>query len=404
MRQCTIAIVGAVALSIAVPDTANARPRFGPGMIFGAFGAILGGLRPAIGHRSGRESTGSRENSGSRETGRASTRATGDEDAVERRPVVANRAVATRHIGWRGPVFWPHASDDIVDYALFPSAADNRFWAYGFGDILDGVFAPSVGRGGAVVAATDNDAASEAKASAVEADVCGGAAASGGADRVIERIEQALHPGAAKDGTLAALRTALVRAGDTIKAACRTAMPATPSERLDAMLERIWAMRDATLTIRIPLETFYQSLTDEQKARLDGSDWALMGIAVEATDDRAGAQPRMCGEPAPALMEWPKRAIERVLRPSEQQRASLEELRMRLMGMAQLIMSSCPAPSSATPLGRLAATMDRLDVMLFAVMSLGPAVQQFYDSLGDKQKADLHKVMLQQARRAGGDS
>ena len=47
--------------------------------------------------------------------------------------------------------------------------------------------------------------------------------------------------------------------------------------------------------------------------------------------------------------------------------------------------------------------MDRLDVMLFALMSLGPAVQEFYGSLSDKQKANLHKVVLQ-ARRPGGDS
>jgi hypothetical protein len=52
-------------------------------------------------------------------------------------------------------------------------------------------------------------------------------------------------------------------------------------------------------------------------------------------------------------------------------------------------------------MGRFAAATDRLGVMLFAVMSMSPALQQFYDSLDDKQKAGLSRA-LQQARQSGG--
>jgi hypothetical protein len=408
MRNWKILIIGAVALSIALPASANARPKFGPGALLGMFAAPFGallGARSSLGQRGSREDAGprqrgSRENANTRERGtregattRTPARATEESrDASAEPPAAANRAALTRHVGWSGPVFWPHASDDMFDYALFPAAADNKFWAYGFGDILESVFA-----------------ASASNPPAAAADVCGGSAAAS-AERVTERIEQALATDPAKDGThaamrtaitLTALRSALTEAGERIRAACRTAMPATPPERLDAMAERVWAMRDATLTMRIPLETFYASLSAEQKARLDGSDWALTGVAADATEGRAGGEPRACTQQA--VGEWPARTIERVLRPSNEQRASLEALRMRLLGMAQVIMSACPAAGSAGPLGRLAAAMDRLDVMLFATMSLGPAVQEFYGSLSDKQKADLHKVVLQ-ARRAGGDS
>ena len=41
MRPWTISILGAVAFSLAAPATADARPRFGPGMILGAFTAPL---------------------------------------------------------------------------------------------------------------------------------------------------------------------------------------------------------------------------------------------------------------------------------------------------------------------------------------------------------------------------
>ncbi|HZN29263.1 MAG TPA: Spy/CpxP family protein refolding chaperone [Xanthobacteraceae bacterium] len=406
MRKCTISIIGAVAVAIALPASADARPKFGPGALLGMFAAPFGallGARPSLGQRGTREDgtprqRGSREGTNTRERGaregaaaRTPARATDENRDARAEPPAANRAAPSRHVGWSGPVFWPNASDDMFDYALFPAAADNKFWAYGFGDILEGVFAAST---------TNQPAAA--------ADVCGGSAAAS-ADRVTERIEQVLAPDPAKDGThaamrtaitLTALRSALTEAGERIKAACRTAMPATPPDRLDAMAERVWAMRDATLTMRIPLETFYASLTAEQKARLDGSDWALTGVAADATEGRAGGEPRACAQPAAG--DWPARTIERVLRPSDEQRASLEALRMRLLGMGQVIMSACPAAGSAGPLGRLAAAMDRLDVMMFALMSLGPAVQEFYGSLSDKQKADLHKVVLH-ARRPGGD-
>jgi hypothetical protein len=40
-------------------------------------------------------------------------------------------------------------------------------------------------------------------------------------------------------------------------------------------------------------------------------------------------------------------------------------------------------------MGRFAAVTDRLDVMLFAVMSMSPVLQGFYDSLNEQQKTGL---------------
>jgi mannose/fructose/N-acetylgalactosamine-specific phosphotransferase system component IID len=51
-------------------------------------------------------------------------------------------------------------------------------------------------------------------------------------------------------------------------------------------------------------------------------------------------------------------------------------------------------------MGRFAAATDRLDVMLFVAMSMSPALQQLYDSLDDKQKADLNRA-LRQPRPSG---
>ncbi|MGB9001460.1 MAG: hypothetical protein WCC43_20475, partial [Pseudolabrys sp.] len=31
------------------------------------------------------------------------------------------------------PVFWPHASANLIEYIFFPKGRDDRFWAYGYG-------------------------------------------------------------------------------------------------------------------------------------------------------------------------------------------------------------------------------------------------------------------------------
>src|SRR6266849_1603803 len=119
MRQWTIPILGAVVLSLAVPATADARPRFGPAALFGAFAGplrgMLGGFRPVIRQRGYR----------ARAARRPPARDTGGETRVERAARVERPVASLRHVGWIGPVFWPSASDDMFAYALFPNGTDN---------------------------------------------------------------------------------------------------------------------------------------------------------------------------------------------------------------------------------------------------------------------------------------
>ena len=294
---------------------------------------------------------------------------------------------------WVGPVFWPHASDDMFEYTFLPNGAGERFWAYGHRD-LHGVFADLGSfRGARAVAAA-------ADTKEPPTDMCGSVAATSSADGVIAHIEQAVQPSAAQHEMLGQLRTALTQASDRVKAACRTTIPATPLERLDTMQDRIWAMRDAVLTVRMPLEHFYNSLNEEQKARLNGGETDQRRIAGQGNYARERAVAQMCREHTSALSDT--RAIESALRPSAEQRASFAELQMRLAGLAQLIMSSCPTQTPDGPLGKLTVAQDRLTTMLFAVMTIGPALQTFYDSLSDTQKAEFDKVIRQQLRAGLG--
>jgi hypothetical protein len=160
-----------------------------------------------------------------------------------------------------------------------------------------------------------------------------------------------------------------------------------------AIQDRIWAMRDALLMLRLPFEKFYNSLTDEQHWRLRRVESDSRGTGAKIADGRAP----ICADPAGL---GPIHVMERAVRPTEQQRASLETLRLRSAGMAQLIVSSCPTSPLLGHMGRFAAAMDRLDVMLFAVMSMSPALQDFYESLDDKQKTSLNRA-IGQTRRSG---
>jgi hypothetical protein len=190
------------------------------------------------------------------------------------------------------------------------------------------------------------------------------------------------------------LRRALAQAIERIAAACPAAMPTTVAERLKAIQDRIWAMHDALLTIRLPFETLYNSLTDELRQRLRREELESAGLAAGASEgpgqtvvDRRAPT---CAEPAAGTAEWIMRAIAPAAH--EQQRAGLEALRQRSAAMAQLIAGSCPSDAHLDD--PVALAKDRLDVMLFVVMSMSPVLQQLYDSLDDKQKAGLGRVAI----------
>ena len=188
----------------------------------------------------------------------------------------------------------------------------------------------------------------------------------------------------------------LAKVEERIAAACPAAMPTTVAERLKAIQDRIWAMHDALLTIRLPFETFYTSLTDQQRQHLRRQQPGLAELAA-GTEGRgqtlADGRAPTCAEPAAGTADSIMRAMERAARPSEQQRAGLEALRLRSAAMAQLIAGSCPSNAQLDPMTRFAAAKGRLDLMLFAVMSMSPALQQLYDSLDDKQKVGLARAL-----------
>jgi hypothetical protein len=114
------------------------------------------------------------------------------------------------------------------------------------------------------------DTATNAQASAVSqaADTCK-QPKQGLANLPIEKIEDAVNPTNAQEAELGRLQDATSKAVSIMQAACPDEIPITPPGRLDAMERRLTAMIDAANTVKPALESFYASLTSEQKARFN---------------------------------------------------------------------------------------------------------------------------------------
>ena len=204
----------------------------------------------------------------------------------------------------------------------------------------------------------------------------------------IERIQQLIMPTDEQRMALDDLANASVRAAQIIKTACPTSVAFTPTGRLAAMQQRIEAMAQAIDVVRSPLETFYGALTDEQKAQLN---------AANQTPEQQNARARgslglNCSATNAATRSGRGRRSSAAVRPNEAQLVRLNALQSAAAQAAEQLAASCPSELPVTPPARLAAVAKRLDVMLQAVKSVRAALDDFYGSLNDEQKAQFNLI------------
>ncbi|MGA9454603.1 MAG: Spy/CpxP family protein refolding chaperone, partial [Pseudolabrys sp.] len=82
-------------------------------------------------------------------------------------------------------------------------------------------------------------------------------------------IEDVINPTDAQQAELNRLEEATSKAVEIMQAACPDETPLTPPGRLDAMEKRLQSMIDAAKTVKPALQSFYSSLSGEQKARFN---------------------------------------------------------------------------------------------------------------------------------------
>jgi hypothetical protein len=162
-----------------------------------------------------------------------------------------------------------------------------------------------------------------------------------------------------------------------------------PVERVRALQNALWTVRDAAVLVRVPLARFYESLSEEQKKPfiVSAQQPDLRAMAMNAQGGNRDEIARRCGMSKTA--EWPTRHIELFLQPSDAQRASLENIQKKSFEMAQFLLASCLQPIPSDPPARLDLAVDRLTAMIFAASQIGLALNDLYNQLDERQKASL---------------
>ena len=298
-------------------------------------------------------------------------------------------------LGFAGPVFWPYAYDDFVDYTFWPSAYDT-FWPYAYDDVFEGLYggyAPEYGASYAYAGARGSSRAyasrSEAGGGAATTQICSGDA-SGLTDFPIEQISRQVQPTQDQQALLTDLKVATDKAVQILQSACPSDLPATPTGRLAAMRIRVQAMLQAVQTVRPPLEKFYGSLNDEQKERFNALDQG----SVATAQGQSGFD-QFCGGRKTSAVNLPIDRIERTLRLSQTQETALRDLSDATAKAGDLLNAACPQgqdQEALTPPGRVNAMEQRLDAMLQAIDTVRPALTKFYASLSDEQKARFDRM------------
>jgi hypothetical protein len=97
----------------------------------------------------------------------------------------------------------------------------------------------------------------------------------------------------------------------------------------------------------------------------------------------------MCSPAAAGFVGWRIDRLERSIKPTETQRGKFDELKAASNKASEAMRAACPTEAATTAPGRMAGMEKRLDAMLQAVKTIRPALEAFYATLTDEQRARL---------------
>ena len=328
--------------------------------------------------------------------------------------------------GWAGPVFWPYLYGDVFSFAFWPYDYYDPFWVYGPDFVLVSIFAPGpyfgpdygyapdygyvpgpsdysgggqVYYGGAPagrldVTKEDRQALAETNAAAMES--CNGLAP-GVSDLPIEQIKKTVRPTGEQLAVLDELQAAALKAQETVKTSCPTAVPLTPVARLDAAEARLDTMIQAVQIVRDPLQQFYDALNDEQKRSFE-----TMGSGGGGKAPAGGNLAALCNQQSGDVAKLPVDRIEQVVQPNgQQQQDAFNALKQASHDAAEQLQASCPKEVPQSPVARLDAVKTRLEAIVEAMKTIRPKLQDFYTSLSDEQKARFNIMGPAQSASSG---
>ena len=208
----------------------------------------------------------------------------------------------------------------------------------------------------------------------------------------IDQIQAALSPAPQQTALLDDLSNAIVKASDVIRSHCPTTLAFTPTDRLGQMQERLEGLVQAVNLVQPPLAKFYDSLSDEQKARFNAIGESSAKPQAHGQSQGEGTAQAARNDCADSVMAFPTDRIDRIVQPDAAQRAKLDALAAASAKAADRIKASCPSQLPATPPDRLAAEGRHLQAILAGVEIVRPALTGFYNALSDEQKARFNTI------------
>jgi len=93
-----------------------------------------------------------------------------------------------------------------------------------------------------------------------------------------------------------------------------------------------------------------------------------------------------CHERLAQLAQWRLERIQRLTRPTEEQRPAFEELKTASTKALDILRQACPAEQPLTPPARMATMEKWLEARLQVSKTVRPALEGFYRTLSDEQK------------------
>ena len=297
-------------------------------------------------------------------------------------------------IAWYGPVFWPYAYTDVFDYTFWPDGYDDGYWAYAYDDFVDGLFwgeeGPPAEYAYAPAPSGESSAPAAVRYAAVQT-LCK-QPGRGITAWPIAEIEKKVGLNDEQKQLLADMRRDAEKAAGAFKASCpaENAFPLTPPGRLAAMTARLQSTLEAVDTVKPALDRFYNSLSDEQKERFNEIGPKPTTGAETAQASAGDAQ--SCKQPKPGLANLPIEKIEDTVKPTDAQEADLNALQDATDKAVAILQAACPDETPLTPPGRLDAMATRLKAMVDAANTVKPALDSFYGSLSNEQKARFNRM------------
>jgi LTXXQ motif family protein len=298
-------------------------------------------------------------------------------------------SVSSYRLGWVGPPAWPNAYEDVLGFTFWPDDYASRLRGHGFDVIADTItgrfgLPRSLARTATTGAAVRNDADTENSENSL--DQCGDTSntASGWPS---SRVEQILQLSDAQHAALEKIQFATDQSAKKIKADCRGLGPLAPSDRLRELVQTVWTVRDAGISMREPLKNFSETLTNTQKDSFVSRQPQKMSPPDPNTaNDGMNKQYQACVSQNAERAERLIKEIEMRVRPDKDQAQSFENFHKISSDMAKMLIASCAQPISADPLARLDAANDQLTAINYAATTVQIAFDDFYLKLKNDQK------------------